>query len=187
MDDKTLTISIDADTSQFESALKELEKHASTFGGTLTGALKSALVSGKTLESMLRSIALSMAGSALGAGLAPLENILNGLGSRLFGSFAKVTPFAQGGVPGGGIIANPTYFPNGGSVGLMGEAGGEAILPLKRASDGSLGVASNGNSNSASANITINISTSDPTGFQRSIPQISAALTRAVVRGQRSN
>ncbi len=36
-------------------------------------------------------------------------------------------------------------FPNaGGGIGLMGEAGAEAILPLKRGPDGALGVASQG-------------------------------------------
>jgi lambda family phage tail tape measure protein len=41
----------------------------------------------------------------------------------------------------GGIVGNPTYFGmSGGKMGLMGEAGPEAIVPLKRSSDGSLGV-----------------------------------------------
>lgn len=52
----------------------------------------------------------------------------------------------------GGIVSGPTIFPmaNGGA-GLMGEAGPEAIMPLKRLSDGKLGVASTG------SNITVNV------------------------------
>ena len=47
-----------------------------------------------------------------------------------------VVPFAQGGVVGG-----PTAFPmSGGRMGLMGEAGAEAVMPLRRGSDGKLGV-----------------------------------------------
>jgi len=48
----------------------------------------------------------------------------------------NVVPFANG-----GIVSRPTKFPmaNGGT-GLMGEAGTEAILPLKRLSGGNLGV-----------------------------------------------
>jgi phage-related minor tail protein len=51
-----------------------------------------------------------------------------------------VQPFAAG-----GIVTGPTFFPmaNGG-VGLMGEAGAEAVMPLTRTSSGKLGVRSEG-------------------------------------------
>lgn len=59
--------------------------------------------------------------------------------------------FAKGGAPGGGtaayrnsIVSSPTVFPfaKGGvpNIGLMGEAGHEAIMPLTRTSSGDLGV-----------------------------------------------
>jgi phage-related minor tail protein len=48
----------------------------------------------------------------------------------------------------GGIVSSPTLFKfaDGGTTrtGLMGEAGPEAIMPLKRGPDGSLGVQANG-------------------------------------------
>jgi phage-related minor tail protein len=48
----------------------------------------------------------------------------------------------------GGIVSSPTLFKfaDGGTTrtGLMGEAGPEAIMPLKRGADGSLGVQANG-------------------------------------------
>ena len=41
----------------------------------------------------------------------------------------------------GGVVSGPTTFPmSGGKTGLMGEAGPEAIMPLKRGSNGKLGV-----------------------------------------------
>jgi len=40
----------------------------------------------------------------------------------------------------GGIVDRPTLFPMRRGLGLMGEAGAEAIMPLTRLSDGSLGV-----------------------------------------------
>ena len=41
----------------------------------------------------------------------------------------------------GGVVGSPTTFPMaGGKIGLMGEAGPEAIMPLKRGSNGKLGV-----------------------------------------------
>jgi phage-related minor tail protein len=45
----------------------------------------------------------------------------------------------------GGVVSVPTHFAlGGGAVGLMGEAGPEAILPLQRTSSGALGVAASG-------------------------------------------
>jgi phage-related minor tail protein len=66
-----------------------------------------------------------------------------------FAGFAEggvFTPFARG-----GIVNRPTVFPFAGGIGLMGEAGPEAIMPLARHSDGSLGVrAQSGGSDSPS-------------------------------------
>lgn len=54
----------------------------------------------------------------------------------------------------GGVVDSPTMFGYGsGKRGLMGEAGPEAILPLKRGSDGKLGVASSGGSSSVVVNV----------------------------------
>jgi phage-related minor tail protein len=45
----------------------------------------------------------------------------------------------------GGVVTGPTMFPlRGGRMGLMGEAGPEAVMPLARTSDGRLGVATSG-------------------------------------------
>ena len=47
----------------------------------------------------------------------------------------------------GGVVGGPTFFPMaGGKTGLMGEAGPEAIMPLKRGKDGKLGVSVDGKS-----------------------------------------
>lgn len=53
-----------------------------------------------------------------------------------------VQAFAKGGAFTNGIYSDPTLFKfaNGGAFGVMGEAGPEAVMPLKRGSDGSLGV-----------------------------------------------
>lgn len=49
--------------------------------------------------------------------------------------------FAQGGAFTNSVVSSPTAFGmSGGGRGVMGEAGPEAIVPLARASDGSLGV-----------------------------------------------
>lgn len=48
--------------------------------------------------------------------------------------------YARGGVLGGGIVDEPTVFPMARGYGLMGEAGPEAVMPLKRLASGNLGV-----------------------------------------------
>lgn len=52
----------------------------------------------------------------------------------------QVTAFAKG-----GIISGPTMFNYSGGTGIMGEAGPEAIVPLKRGAGGRLGIEATGN------------------------------------------
>lgn len=69
------------------------------------------------------------------------------------GFFASLFGFARGGVfaggqeltafARGGVVNRPTVFPFARGIGLMGEAGPEAILPLRRGRDGRLGVEMN--------------------------------------------
>jgi phage-related minor tail protein len=182
---------------QYDSAealsdvLSELEDKSNRFGHALTSALSGALSGSKGLDDVLRGLALRMSSIALQAGLKPLDNLIsNGL-SAAFGSLSSVSAFAQGGVPGkvipfaeGGVVSQPMFFPMGGSdIGLMGEAGAEAILPLKRGSDGSLGVAASG---SAAPQIIFNVTATDAQSFRKSEAQISAMVSRSVMRGQRN-
>ncbi|MDV7209892.1 phage tail tape measure protein [Azotobacter beijerinckii] len=55
-----------------------------------------------------------------------------------------VQAFAKGGAFTNSIVSSPTLFPFAKGTGLMGEAGPEAIMPLTRGADGSLGVRSLG-------------------------------------------
>lgn len=65
----------------------------------------------------------------------------------------NVVPFKTGGVVGG-----PTFFPMAnGRTGLMGEAGPEAVMPLRRGSDGRLGVAAAGGITAGSVHISISL------------------------------
>ena len=66
-----------------------------------------------------------------------------------------------------------------GGVGLMGEAGPEAILPLARGSDGKLGIRAGGG---GAVHVTMNISTPDVAGFRRSQSQVAAEMSRAIQR-----
>ncbi|WP_411035095.1 phage tail tape measure protein [Shinella sp. BYT-45] len=164
------------DAEALSAVFDDLEARSRSFGLALANALKGAAVDGKGLESVLRGLALRMSDIALSAGLKPLEGLLSAGVSELLGG---VTPFAKG-----GVVSAPTYFGSGGGLGLMGEAGAEAILPLKRGPDGALGVAAEGGG--AGARIVFNVTTPDAASFRKSEGQIAAMLTRAVGRGQRS-
>ena len=116
-----------------------------------------------------------------GAALAPLTNALGGgLAQLVSGGLSSVLPFASG-----GVIASPVTFPLGGRrLGLAGEAGPEAILPLTRGRDGKLGVRAEGGV--PSLNVTFNVTAQDAESFRRSEGQIAAMLNRVVGRGARN-
>jgi phage-related minor tail protein len=186
-----VTVRIDADTRPFEDALRNLEKLSASFGSQLSGALKSAAVSGKDLDDILRRIGLNLAGLALEQGLKPLQSLAGGLFSSLLGGLSGILPFAKGGVPGhvvpfaaGGVVSAPSYFPVGRTIGVMGEAGPEAILPLQRSADGRLGVAAAGGG--GSVNVVFNVTTPDASSFRKSEAQMTGMLARAVSRGTRT-
>lgn len=97
--------------------------------------------------------------------------------------------FAKGGAVNtglsGGILNSPMAFPlGGGNVGIAGEAGPEAILPLARGANGELGVRTSGAGQAM--NITVNISTPDIESFRRSEGEVAASLQRIVSRGNRN-
>jgi lambda family phage tail tape measure protein len=184
-----VTVRIGADTAPFADALKDLQSLSKSFGSELTGALRGAAVSGKSLEGILRQVGLSLAGMALSQGLKPLQSLTSSLFSGLFGGLGGLH-FADGGVPGrvtpfasGGVVSTPTYFPMGKGLGLAGEAGAEAILPLRRSADGKLGVAAAGGG--APVNVVFNVTSQDAASFRKSEGQITGMLARAVSRGAR--
>ena len=81
----------------------------------------------------------------------------------------------------GAIITEPTYFRYGGAgkLGLMGEAGAEAIMPLKRTSSGNLGVEATGR---GSTNVVVNVDASGSSveGDDQSANQLGQVIAAAV-------
>jgi lambda family phage tail tape measure protein len=186
--------------------MKELRKSSEDFGRSITGAFAKGVVDGKRFEDVLKNIGRSMAENLLKTALKPLELTFSSQFESLFGNafkglnilpnaaespptFAHGAAFSGGRVrpfAAGGVIAAPTYFPMaGGSLGLMGERGSEAIMPLSRGADGRLGVRAEG-AGARAAPIIVQVTTPDADSFRRSESQISAAIARAAARGRRA-
>jgi len=163
------------------------------FSGGLKRAFDGLVFDGLKLSDALGVVAKAMVNTAYNAATRPvtdyfgglLANGVNGLVSGLM-PFAKGAPFSQGQVmpfAKGGVVSSATGFAMRGGMGLMGEAGPEAIMPLARGADGRLGVRGGGGGN---VSVTMNITTPDAQGFQRSQGQIAAQMARALGRGQRN-
>jgi lambda family phage tail tape measure protein len=172
---------------------REVELGAQRMARAMTSAFASSAAGGKQFDDILKSLALRLSNMALRLAFRPLEQSLASGFQQLFSSlfsvgsatpsvtaaFGAVKPFATG-----GVINAPSYFPlTGGGVGLAGEAGPEAIMPLRRGADGRLGVASAGG---GATHVTINIATPDAESFRRSETYVTGQIARAVLRGRRS-
>jgi lambda family phage tail tape measure protein len=107
--------------------------------GGMTGFMTNFLgLSGMTVPKVTPSITPTTSGGG---------NYLEAASGYAFNS-PGMMKFADGGVFANSVVTSPTLFKfaQGGKMGLMGEAGPEAIMPLKRGPDGNLGVRG-GNSN----------------------------------------
>jgi phage-related minor tail protein len=175
---------------------RDLEFGAAGFARAFSQAFTRGIADGKRFEDVLKSLALRLSDITLQAALRPLTRGLAGGLQQLFGGLFGGDAGGSGGGPAnlvarlgavkpfaaGGVIAAPTYFPlNSGGLGLAGEAGPEAILPLARGPDGRLGVGAAG----AGTQVTINIATPDAESFRRSEVYLTGQIALAVARGQR--
>ena len=94
----------------------------------------------------------------------------------------KIVPYANG-----GIVDKPTLFPMANGMGLMGEAGPEAVMPLKRGRGGRLGVEASGGVGSIVVNV--DASGTSVEGDQQQGQElgrlISAAVQSEIIQQQR--
>ena len=104
-------------------------------------------------RSLATSILADMARIAIRAMI--IKPIMAGFGlgfatGGVIDSGGHVTKYAKG-----GVVNSPHYFAMGGSgnFGVLGEAGPEAILPLKRHASGNLGVEGGGNTTNVVVNV----------------------------------
>jgi phage-related minor tail protein len=174
---------------KLELQMAQLNRVSATLGRSLTEAFAQGSGEGRRFEQVLSGVGAKLIGLATSSAARGFDQML---GQALAGALQRsptgvgngpqVTAFAEG-----GVVSSPTFFQasglNGG-VGLAGERGAEAIMPLARGPDGRLGVAAQGGARPVSVHV--NIAATDVDSFRRSEAQISAALARAVARGGRS-
>lgn len=98
---------------------------------------------------------------------------------RIFKDLGSVIGFQNG-----GVVNAPTFFPITGSnrTGLAGEAGPEAILPLKRGAGGRLGVEAVGNATQVTNQVNISVNTPNADSFNRSKGQILRGIRQGLSR-----
>ena len=117
-------------------------------------ALVNFVMTGKlSFKNLANSIISDMARIAIQQTItAPFTGFIKGLFKSADGNAfvnGKVQKYAYG-----GVVNKPTLFPMKNGMGLMGEAGAEAILPLRRGSNGKLGVQATGG---GIGNIVVNV------------------------------
>ncbi|PYE89575.1 phage tail tape measure protein [Phyllobacterium leguminum] len=150
--------------SDFRSALDDGKLSWQDMGNIAISVLDK--ITDKLLNDVIDAIMqVNGAGSGGGGFLSGLLGMFGGGGSPFANSGQLAAGFASGGglyanggvfsggnvIPfaNGGVVGAPTHFPmSGGRTGLMGEAGPEGILPLRRNSQGQLGVMASGAGNS---------------------------------------
>lgn len=177
----------------FGDSLKQYYKQLTDFGTQVADSVKGAF---KGLEDQLVSFVttgkLNFADLAnsiiqdfarIAIQQAIIAPLVKGVGS-LFGiPFANGGVFAQNGIQKfarGGIVDKPTLFPFANGTGLMGEAGPEAILPLRRGRDGRLGVDAGGGGGGINVTVNVDATGTKAQGDDGRAGQFARAISEAV-------
>ncbi len=160
-----------------ESAQKSVESQKQ-WNNQLTYAFKDAIMNSKNLGDALNNLANRVQDMLVNKAL---DSLLGGMFASM--KFAKGAAFSAGGVTAfasGGVVNSPTMFPMRGGVGLMGEAGAEAIMPLTRTSNGDLGVKAVGSGTVINTSININVTGGTKEQNEDAGKRVSAAVRQAI-------
>ena len=151
-----VNLALDEQESKYKKLQDNLQSLADTMQSSMSDAFMSMIEGTKSFKDAMKDMARAVIKQLLEVlvvqKLVGSFDNKTGIGSGIVGAIGKLGVFqADGGAwqggsqikayANGGVVGGPTYFPmSGGKTGLMGEAGPEAIMPLKRGANGKLGV-----------------------------------------------
>lgn len=186
-------IQAEAETRKLMEAEQQRQQLMDTVENHIQSAFMAMVDGSSSVEdafrNMLRNIILAIyeqkvaqpAAEAIGS---LIETGISALFKADGGAFNKGVEFYAN----GGVVNAPTGFRHSGGLGVMGEAGPEAIMPLKRGKDGKLGVQAEGGG-AVVVNNYFNMSANGDESVKRIIrgemPRITEATKAAVVDAKR--
>jgi phage-related minor tail protein len=207
-------IQTEAETRKLMQAEQERQQLMDTVEGHIKSAFMSMVDGSASVEdafrNMLRNIILAIYEQQVAEPAARgignfLSSIISGIGGGAPTTSAPTTsirpvarPLAADGraynngvefFANGGIVSSPTLFGHSTGVGMMGEAGPEAIMPLKRGANGKLGVQVDGNAGNVTVDQYFSIAANGDDSVRRIVrqeaPRIAEQAKAAVVDAKR--
>jgi len=159
-----------------QTSTEDFSASATNWGASIAESLADAIAYGKDLGEVLENLLRQLASQVLQKFLFGMFGFADG------GAFSggKLLPFARG-----GVVSRPTIFPMANGIGLMGEAGPEAVMPLKRGRDGRLGVEAEGGGDTV--NVTMNINALDSRSVIEMLEKNRGVVESMVVSSFRRN
>ena len=180
-------IQMEAETRKLMEAEQQREQMMDMIESNIENAFMSIVDGSKSVEDafkgMLRNIILEIYKTKVAK---PAANaIMDLLFKADGGAFHRgVEMFANG-----GVVNAPTGFRHSGGLGIMGEAGPEAIMPLKRGKNGKLGVQMEGSGGDVVINQSFNFAANGDESVKRiirgEVPRITEATKVAVLDAKR--
>lgn len=204
-----IAASIDTYETQITELSSTADQFANYFRSTMTSAFSDSFaefVKGtKTAEQAFSSFAMSIADALVKLAANQLAtSLFNGISGSLagtgIGNFFGIKPAANGeavtgmGTSSGKVLTSPTLFPGAkvipfarGGV-LAGEAGAEAVLPLKRGKDGKLGVSTEEGSMGGNVyNIAVTVQGTKTDSPEQIGERVAVSMMRSIAREEIAN
>lgn len=181
---------MEAASEGFSLTAEGLKLFDQSFDTTLNGVLMGTRSMSDAFTDMAKVIIAQLlklaAYQSIGSALSGAGGVWGQIGSALLTANADGNAFSRGSVvpfAKGGVVTGPTVFPMANGMGLMGEAGPEAVMPLSRGRDGKLGVSGGGMNvtiNNMAAGVEVNARRGDD-GL--TIDVVMRQISQAIARG----
>lgn len=197
-----INLELDKQEELYAQRLADVQSIADTMSQSMGDAFTSMVEGTKSFKDAIRDMARAVVKQLwdifviqrLIGGFDSTAGTGTGLVGRIFGFLAnadgnafsngKVTAFADG-----GVVNSPTFFPMANGMGLMGEAGPEAVMPLKRGKNGKLGVQTEGGQGNVVVNQTFAFSANGDDSVKKIIaeqaPKIAALTQKTMMDSRR--